>query len=148
VLILSVCLILNLVVISNVSYHKAQMAYERSFGTLIRIADRIEQTDGAESCESVLVIGYLSGSDAYSVNLPPDITGTTDGYIIRADDEIVNQSVLSSALNDYCGKNYRFISGEEKSSILKKIDTNSLGNWPQKNSISVIDDVIVIKLGD
>ncbi len=141
-------LIFNQMIIANVSYHKLNMAYEKSYGTLIRIADRIEQTDGTGDCKSILVIGSLPGSEAYSVNLPPDITGTTDGYIIRADDENVGQSVLCSALNDYCGKNYRFISGEEKSSILKKIDTNSLGNWPQKNSISVIDDVIVIKLGD
>ena len=141
-------LVFNQIIIANVSYHKLNMAYEKSYGTLIRIADRIEQTKGAGECDSILVLGCLSESEAYSVKLPPDMTGTTDGYILRADDEMVGQSVLCSALNDYCGKEYRFISGEEKSDILKKIDTDSLNNWPAKNSISVIDNVIVIKLGD
>ena len=145
---ISALLIFNQTIIANVSYHKLNMAYEKSYGTLIRIADRIEQTEGAGECDSILVLGYLPESEAYSAELPPDMTGTTDGYILRADDEIVGQSVLCSALNDYCGKNYKFISGEEKSEFLKRIDTDSLNNWPAKNSISVIDNVIVIKLGD
>ena len=148
ILFISALLIFNQTIIANVSYHKLNMAYERSYGTLIRIADRIEQTEGAKDCDRILVLGCLPESEAYSAVLPPDMTGTTDGYILRADDEIVGQSVLCSALNDYCGKNYKFISGEEKSDFLKIIDADSLNNWPEKNSISVIDNVIVIKLGD
>ncbi len=148
ILVVTAILIFNQTIIANVSYHKLNMAYEKSYGTLIRIADRIEQTEGAGECDSILVLGYLPESEAYSVKLPPDMTGTTDGYILRADDEIVGQSVLCSALNDYCGKNYKFISGEEKTELLKRIDTDSLNKWPAKNSISIIDNVIVIKLGD
>jgi len=146
-LILAFILISNQTVIANVSYHKLNMAYEKSYGALIRIADRIEQTDGAETCNKLLVIGALDGSEAYSVNLPPDITGITDGYILRADDESVNQSVLCSALNDYCQKNYEFVLGKEKEKLLLKTEVQNLTIWPQKNSIAVIDGVIVIKLG-
>ena len=145
---ISALLIFNQTIIANVSYHKLNMAYEKSYGTLIRIADRIEQTEGAKECDRILVLGYLPQSEAYSAVLPPDMTGTTDGYILRADDEIVGQSVLCSALNDYCQKNYKFISGKEKSDLLKRIDAYNLNNWPEKNSISVVDNVIVIKLGD
>ena len=140
-------LVFNQIIIANVSYHKLNIAYEKSYGTLIRIADRIEQTEGAIECDSILVLGYLPGSEAYSVNLPPDMTGATEGYILRADDEIFGQSVLCSALNDYCGKNYKFISGEEKKALLKNFDTDSLDSWPQKSSICVVDNVIIIKLG-
>ena len=137
----------NQVVIANVSYHKAQMAYEKSYGVLVRIADRIEQTEGTESCDKILVIGALAGSEAYSVNLTPDITGITDGYIIRKDDETVGQSVLTSALNDYCGKNFTFISGDTKREMLKKEEIKSMEKWPAKNCVAVVDDTIVIKLG-
>ena len=145
---ISVLLIFNQTIIANVSYHKLNMAYEKSYGTLIRIADRIEQTEGAKGCDRILVLGCLPESEAYSAVLPPNMTGTTDGYILRADDEIVGQSVLCNALNDYCGKKYKFISGEEKSDLLKRIDADSLNNWPEKNSISVLDNAIVIKLSD
>jgi len=147
VLLTTVILIANQVVIANVSYHKAQMAYEKSYGVLVRIADRIEQTEGTEFCDKILVIGALSGSEAYSVNLTPDITGITDGYIIRKDDEVVGQSVLTSALNDYCGKNFVFISGDQKNEMLKKEEIKSMEKWPAKNCVTILDDIVVIKLG-
>ena len=140
-------LIFNNILIANISYHKLNMAYEKSYGVLVRIADRIEQTEGADKCDSILVLGALDGSQAYSAKLPPDMTGTTDGYILRADDEIVGQSVLCSALNDYCGKNYRFLYGTEKAALLDKIDEEAVGIWPAKDAVFVMDGVIVIKLG-
>ena len=143
----AVVMILNQVVIANVSYHKAQIAYEKSYGVLMRIADRIEQTPEAENCNRILVLGALDNSKAYSVNLTPDITGITDGYIIRADDEVVKQSVLASSLNDYCEKNYEFVSGEEKKKIAQTEVVKSMEKWPSKNCIAVIDDTIIIKLG-
>ena len=145
---ITLALVVNQIVIANVSYHKLNMAYEKSYGTLIRIVDRIEQTEGSEYCDSILVLGALKDSEAYSSNLPPNITGVTDGYILRADDELVGQSVLCSAINDYCGKNYKFVSGKEKLAMLKREDISNLKTWPQQNSICVIDNVIVIKLGD
>ena len=147
VLITALVMIANQIVIANVSYHKAQLAYERSYGVLIRIADRIEQTPGTENCDKILVIGALDNSDSYSVNLTPDITGITDGYIIRHDDEIVGQSVLCSALSDYCEKNYEFVSGDEKKAILGRDDVAALQNWPSKDCIMVVDNTVIIKLG-
>ena len=143
---LTIVLVFNQIIIANVSYHKLNMAFEKSYGTLIRIADRIEQTDGAEDCDSILVLGYLEGSEAYSAKLPPDMTGTTDSYILRADDEMVGQSVLCSALNDYCGTEYEFVSGDAKNNLLEKISLENVGRWPDKSSVFVVDDVIVINL--
>ena len=141
-------LVCNNVIVANVAYHKLNIAYEKSYGTLIRIADRIEQTEGADECGRILVVGYLDGSEGYSAYLPPDITGTTDGYILRADDEMVGQSVVCSALNDYCAKDYKFVYGEEKKAILENDDVRNLVAWPDKNSICIVDDVIVVKLGN
>ena len=143
---LATILISNQVVIANVSYHKAQMAYEKSYGALVRIADRIEQVEGVEMCDELLVIGSLENSDSYSVNLTPDITGITDGYIIRKDDEIVGQSVLCSALNDYCEKNYTFVSGAKKQELMQREDVMAMKVWPDAECISILEDVIIIKL--
>lgn len=140
-------LIANQVVIANASYHKAQMAYEKSYGVLIRIADRIEQTPEAEECDRLLVIGALDNSQSYSVNLPPKITGITDGYILRADNEVVNQSILCSALSDYCEKNYVFVSGGEKEAMVQRADIQAMGTWPASDCIAVIDNTVIIKLG-
>ena len=148
ILIATLCLLSYHMVVANVSYHKLNMAYEKSYGTLIRIADRIEQTQGAKECNRILTIGALTDSEAYSANIYPDMTGTTDGFILRADDEMVGQSVLCSALNDYCGTDYTFVLGKEKEQLLKKINVDDLGDWPEKSSIFIIDQVIVIKLSN
>ena len=147
IFIVTFVMVWNQAVIANVSYHKLALAYEKSFGVLIRMADRIEETEGTQNLDRLLVIGTISDSEAYSAKLPPDMTGTTDGYILRADDEIVHQSVLCSALNDYAGKNYRFVHGEEKQALLLRDEVQNMGFWPEKNAIAVVDDVIVIKLG-
>lgn len=140
-------LVFNHAIIANISYHKLNMAYEKSYGVLIRIADRIEQTEGADACDRILVLGALENSEAYSADLPPDMTGTTDGFILRADDEIVGQSVLCSALNDYCGTSYTFVAGEEKQATLEKLQIEEVGVWPAFDSILIVDDTIVIRLG-
>ncbi len=147
VLIMALSIITNQVVISNVSYHKAQIAYEKSYGVLMRIADRIDEIPEAETCDRILVLGALDNSTQYSVNLTPDITGITNGYIIRKDDETVGQSVLCSALNDYCGKDYEFVSGEEKNMMAQSERVKAMKKWPSKDCISVIDNTIIIKLG-
>ena len=147
VLALSVVLIFNYIIIANVSYHKLNMAYEKSYGVLIRIADRMEQMPNIGNCDRILVIGALDNSEAYSVNLTPEITGITDGYIIRADDEVVGQSVFCSTLNDYCGTNYQFLSGDEKHQMMQRKDIQSMEKWPSENCLAIVDDVVVLKLG-
>lgn len=147
ILLAAVAVIANQVVIANVSYHKAQLAYEKSYGVLIRIADRIEQLPEAEDCEKLLVLGALDNSRDYSVNLTPNIVGITDGYIIRADDETVGQSVLCSALADYCEKKYEFLKGEEKKTLSQKEEVKAMGVWPAKDCITVVEDTLIIKLG-
>lgn len=148
ILITAMVMIGNLVVISNVSYHKAQMAYEKSYGVLVRIADRIEQTPDAENCKKIVVVGALQDSEGYSVNLTPDITGITEGVIIRRDDETVGQSVLTAALNDYCGKDYKFLSGKNKEEFLNRTEVKAMPDWPAGESIMVIDETIVVKLSE
>lgn len=147
VFVLFAALVFDHIIIANVSYHKLQLSYEKSYGTLVRIADRIEETPGSGGCSEILVIGSLYDSKPYSDDLPPDMTGTTDGYILRADDETVGQSVLCSALNDYCGTNYGFLYGERKKELKENPDVESMALWPEKGSVAVIDKVIVIKLG-
>ncbi len=146
VLLLTLGIIANQVVIANVSYHKAQIAYEKSYGVLMRLADRIDRIPGAEKCEKILVLGALDNSEDYSVNLTPDITGITEGYILRADDETVGQSVWCSALNDYCDKHYDFVSGEEKQMLAQSPEVQAMPLWPMNGCVAVLEDTIIVKL--
>jgi len=143
----SALMIFTNIIIANVSYHKAQMAWDKSFAELIKISARIDSLDKSEDCQKLLVAGALEGSEAYGVNLPPDMTGITDSFILREDDESVGQSVVCSALNDYCDKNYKFVSGSEKQKLLEKQEVASMPLWPRAGSVKIVDGVIVLKLG-
>ena len=141
-------LLCNFIGIANVSYHKLQIAFEKSFGIAVRIADRIETADGFENATHILTVGQLADSTPYSVDLPPEITGITDGVIIRHDDETVGQSVLADTLRDYADIDLIFVDGE-KAGALEATDTvQSMPCWPAVGSVAVIDDTVVVKLSN
>jgi hypothetical protein len=148
ILLLTVFLVFCQVVLAAASYHKAQLAYEKSYGVLMRLAHQMEQTPKALSCEKLLVVGALPGSEAYSVNFPPDVTGTTDSYLLRADDESVGQSILCSALNDYIGTEFSFLAGEEKAAWGKRSDVAAMPVFPEEGSVAVKEDILIIKLSE
>ena len=133
---------------ANVAYHKLQMSYEKSYGILMRISDRIESLENIDKIKRILVVGQLENSEAYSVTFPPEITGTTDGLIIRHDDETVKQSVLTSALNDYTNLTLDFLAGDE-ARALKSTDTvKNMPCFPAAGSVACIDDIVVVKLSE
>lgn len=135
-------------VTANIAYHKLQIAYERSYGILVRISDRIETLDGSENFKKILVVGKLKDSDAYSVDFPPDITGTTDGLILRHEDETVGQSVVTSALNDYCDMSLEFVFGDEAKALKSSQTVKDMPCWPSNGSVGAIGDTVVLKLSD
>ena len=124
------------------------MSYERSYGTLLRIADRIEQLDGADACTQIAVIGHLPDSRAYSADLSPEMTGYTAGLILRADKQSMGQSVLTAALNDYCSTDYTFATRAEKQQLLALDEVRQMPLWPQTGSVAVVGDTIVIRAGE
>lgn len=131
---------------ANVAYHKLQISFEKSYGILIRISDRIEAIDGYENAEKILVVGALKNSQSYSVNFPPEITGTTDGLIIRKDDETVHQSVLTSSLKDYCGIELDFLYGENAESLKKSEQVKNMPCWPARGSVAISGKTVIVKL--
>lgn len=133
---------------ANIAYHKLQMSFEKSYGILIRISDKIEALDGYENAKKILVVGHLENSEAYEVNFPPKITGTTDGLIIRKDDETVHQSVLTSALKDYCDISLEFLAGKEAAEMKGTDTVKNMPCWPKNGSVEILDDTVIVKLGE
>ena len=126
---------------ANVSYQKMQMAYEKSYAAVLRMADRIEQLPEADSCSTLAVIGGLPGANqASSVDFPPVMTGITDQYITWGQDEIF------SMLQDYFGFSYLPATSAMRSDIEKTSSFQSMPFWPASGSIAVIQGTLVIHL--
>lgn len=148
ILLLSAVMLFNFTLISNVAYHKLQLAFYSSYGEAIRMADRIEQTDGTSECDTLAVLGIMPGSEAYSAQVSLDLTGVTDGSLLRPDDYTVNQSVITSTLNDYCRKNFKFATADERRALAQNPEVLAMPMWPESGSVAVVDGYIVIRLSE
>lgn len=144
----SILTIFNFTLLANISYQNMYMAYEKSYSVIVRLADRIEQFPGADKCKKIAVFGCLPGSESISINFPPDMTGITDDYIIREQDTMMHENVTQAMLNDYCGFTYKDTTKKEVQEIRKKKEFRQMGYWPERNSIAIIDDTLVIQFGD
>lgn len=146
---LSAAIIFNFVLIANISYHKLQMAVERSYGIAIRMADRIEQTEGALECKKLAVLGYLPhSSEEWSAQVSLDITGVTDGLILYGDNSQVGQSVITAVMKDYCNLDYTFASLSERRELAASAKVSQMPCWPEKGSVAIVDDYVVLKLSE
>lgn len=144
---LSALTIFNFILIANISYQKLYMSYEKSYGVIIRLADRIEQLPGAMECNKLAVIGCLPGSESISVDFPPDMTGITDDYIIRKQDTMMQENVTQAMLQDYCGITFEDTTEDDICAVCKKEEFSQMNEWPEQNSVSVIGDILVVNFG-
>ena len=76
------------------------------------------------------------------------MTGFTEGLLLRPDDPTVNQSVLTTTLNDYCALDLEFVSHDEKEQLLQLPEVQQMPLWPQTGSVAVVGDTIVIRVGE
>jgi hypothetical protein len=139
---LSALLLYQFVLLANVSYHILEMSYEKSYSMVVRMADRLEQAEGWETCESLAVLGRQEDTEAYSVYFPPDITGITYGTAARENFNV------QAMLEDYAGIRKKEISEEEKEAILASEEYSAMSSWPDAGSIQMIDGIMVLKLGE
>lgn len=142
-----VLLIYNFTLIANISYQKMHVAYEKTYNVLVRLSDRIEQLPDYEKCKKIAVIGCLPGSEDISVDLPPDMTGITDGYIIRKQDTEMAENVTQIMLKDYCELDYENTTEQEIEELKKTEAFHTMKNWPEESAVRIIDDTLVIKFG-
>lgn len=143
----SILIIYNFIVLANISYQKMHIAYEKSYGVILRVADRIEQLPEAKECKKIAVLGYLPESEKISVNFPPDMTGITDSYIIRKQDTMMQENVTQAMLRDYCGIEYEDTTEEDIQKLRETKECIQMKAWPEENSVTVIEDTLVIKFG-
>lgn len=141
ILIVTGLIIYNFIVIANISYHVMQRSYDKSYATILRLADRIEQTEGSEGCTKMTVIGRLPDSSALSLNLPPDMTGIIDGYIMST--PLHYQAMLAQ----YCDLNYDLLTDAEQDQLAASGSITAHPTWPQEGCITVTDNILVIYAG-
>lgn len=148
IVLLSFLTLYNFILLANISYQKLEIAYEKSFGVAIRLADRIEQLPEAENCDKIAVFGSLPDSEPTAVYFPPNMTGVTDGYILRKQDASMGENVPQAMLRDYCGLSYGDTTQDDKDRIAQTTQYQEMPCWPKAGSVAVFGDTLVIKFSE
>lgn len=142
ILLLFSLIVYNFAVLANVTYHTLEMSFEKSYGVIVRMADRIEQTDGWEDGRKLAVLGRLPETQEYFIDFPPNMTGTVSNLVIRENFNV------RAMLEDYGDISAESISEQQEEEILQSREYKAMPSWPQKGSVSWISDIMVVKLGE
>ncbi len=131
-------------VTDNIAYSNLQKKYEKTYGYCLRLADRMEQTEGYYQGIPVAMIGVVS-EDAYPQT---DITGdVTAGMIGMTGDYLLYTARNYQAFfKHYLGITMEIVSDDQMGEIYYSDAYQSLDTFPGENSMKVVDGILYVKL--
>lgn len=141
---LMVVIIFNFHLIDNIGYYNLNLCWEQSYATAIQMQDRLQQLDGYEMTEDVLIIGTLQMKNQnrreWVTDRIPPMIGVEDVNLMR------NQDFIVSILNNDLGMVLSGVRGEQEVLLRQSEEVQQMGCWPSADSVRMVDDVMVIKL--
>lgn len=135
-------IVFNFILVANICYRTQETSVARSMNELARLADRIAADPDLQQCESIAVIGTREGSDTISLNLPPDMTGFSDGYLMT---HALHYSLL---LERYHGFSFTPMNDEMTRAFAENEIVRSMPCYPEDGYIRAVSGTLVIKFSD
>ena len=143
VLAASAALILHYGVTDNIAYFNLQKKYEKTYAYCLRLADRMEQTEGYYTGMPVAMIGVQNQE-----NLPQtDITGAVTSNMIgmTGDYLVYTDTNYQSFMKHYLGVTIELVPDEEMERIYTTEEYQELNSFPEEDSMKVVDGILYIK---
>lgn len=136
--------ILQCSVASNIAYFNLNERYEKTYAMSIRLIDRIEQTEGYEAGMPISILGGFPDRNYYPET---DITkNDLSGYFGVDGDYVCNSSgSYQTFMERYCNFTFPILDLNEEIALSETNQFKGMSNFPSKDSIQIIDDVLVIK---
>ena len=138
-------LILQFAVSSNIVYFNLNERYEKTYALCVRMVDRIEQTEGYEAGMPVAILGGFPDDSYYAHT---DITADVLSGYFGVDGEYVCNSTSSfeSFMERYLNFSFPVLSLDEELALIDTDTFKGMKNFPNAESLEVINGVLVIKL--
>lgn len=146
---LSIVLLWQFYITTNNAYTNMQLRMDRTYSLTLRMADRIEQTDGYAPHLPVVIVGFFDESVyPYHASIDPSINGFTgaEGNLLYAGEYYLLQllqqhhNLHNPGLNRYGNK------AEEREALVAGEQVQAMPCFPAAGCVQVIDGVIVVKL--
>ena len=138
-------LIFQFAVIANVVAFNMNERYEKTYATCIRIADRIEQSEGYTVGTKVAILGGYPDVSYYP---PTDITEQDLIGYFGSDGELCVNSTEKYAefMKHYLNITITTISEAEEIDLTQTTEFKVMPKFPENGSVDFIGDILVIKL--
>lgn len=136
-------LILHYGVTDNIAYSNLQKKYEKTYAYCLRLADRMEQTEGYHTGMPVAMTGVQNRE-----NLPEtDITGAVTGNMIgmSGDYLLYTDTNYQAFMKYYLGVTIELVPDEEMERIYRTKEYQELNSFPEEGSMRVVDGILYIK---
>jgi len=138
--------VLNYWGIANTVYVNVEQRQERTNNLCVRLVDRMEQTEGYYYGIPTIIEG--APQDAYELSswLPDklyDIPGSSGDFYLTA------SSQFYYAIRSYTGAPLNLVYDPETKERIKATDEyQNMKAWPDKDSVKIINDIMVINFVD
>ena len=136
---------------TNASYTTLKLTYDQTYATVLRMIDRIEQTEGYRPEQRIMINGIVEAGKDYRYFRTNNIREYSFATLFR--DCPVFHGTYSGMngtwekyLNNYMGMKINFCSVEEYVEIVNTEEYKALNVFPEDNSIKIINDIIVVKM--
>jgi len=138
--VISFLAVFHFALIDNISYLYMVSSNEKTFQLVSRMVDRAEQLDGFEDAKKLCLVGHFDDYDTISLTLPPAMAGVRESYLIS------EQAHFVAMMDTYFGLTLENCSDSEREKIENSEQFHRMGHWPAKDSVTQINDTIVIKI--
>lgn len=151
VLFCCVVLIFNNICTTNVAYFKLDIARGANYAFVVKLSDRIELLDGYDVSKPVLLIGQIDENAIpiiQDLNVSQKLTST---YLLESFpgvERLLTHRSIRSFSSFYLGKQYTAPTQEQSDILLQDARVLAMPNYPARDAIQIIDDVIVVKFSD
>lgn len=127
---------------ANIAYNSMNLSYEKTYGVCSNLLDRIENLDEYPDVTRVAFFGSYEAVSGGIDDLEPDIMGVSQKTFLNGDYHYI-------AMWNYCfGRGFSIATADEKAAITETEEYQTMSAYPAKNSVKVINGLIVIKLSE
>lgn len=136
-------MIFNYVVTDNIAYSNLEKKYEKTYAYCVRLADRMEQTEGYYQGIPIAMIGVVSDNEYPLTDVTGDVTGKLLG--ITGDTLLYTGENYKAFFQNYLGITINLVPIENMGDIYNSKEYWEMNSFPAQDSMKVVDGVLYIK---
>ena len=133
----------NYVVTDNIAYSNLEKKYEKTYAYCVRLADRMEQTEGYYQGIPVAMIGVVSDNEYPLTDVTGDVTSKLLG--ITGDTLLYTGENYKAFFKNYLGITINLVPIDNMTEIYNSKEYWEMNSFPAENSMQVVDGVLYIK---